>query len=586
MKLIDVIYNEIIGFLNEAAQINEYITNDEIYLRDYLSMPKSEKLAYLPHEYSYFFDDFLEETDYEFNSPKEMRPGNYVDAPDEEVDMFDSEIELITWLEHNDMKTFNAFAEYLYNKINNNTLPISDSEYPAWSYFDENPTLVKNQWLIHFTDDADGIAREGFKYGVDDMTKLGLTTHLGDFDKKYGGYNFAYTIGEFNKYAKGNYSRGKYKYGKEAVVFNASGIKVWHYGDEEPQVIFYGNTARNIIPITGGENSDYAIFRKDGTVLFEHDDLETVVYWLINNFQQYRKALNENNENYTSNGNYADFLINKPFVNSRSKNYFYHGTSISPDKFALRDDYDWEDSNCWSGDLPEGYLFLTTNLNEAKAYGQYVIPCELKRLDYKMFTINSDNPSQIFDKDYGIDLYMPDKYVGFWEKFEESGKSVLIIKGTGRMTLITDINNIIPRTDLATEYYYNGLNRQLNENRTIDKLFKFDGRSVIFDDGYAHAELNIEPLEDGEISINISEIWSDIKGSGYATKLLNKLKRYSDKTGVPLSLRASTTNNIKTTKGLNQDELVNWYIKNGFRISEENNRFPSDSTAPFMIYNY
>lgn len=291
MKLNDVIYTEIISFLNEVTRINEYITNDEIYLRDYLSMPKSAKVAYLPHEYSYFFNDFLEETDYDFNYPKETKSSDYLDEPDEEVDMFDENNELITWLEHNDRNTFDAFAEYLYNKINNNTLPIDDSEYPAWSYFDDNPKLVKNQWLIHFTDDAVDIAREGFKFGVDDMTKLGLTTHLGEFDKKYGGYNFAYLIHDFQRYAKGNYYRGKYKYGKEAVVFNASGIKVWHYGDEEPQVIFYGNTARNIIPITSGENYDYAIYGKNGRVLFEHDDLETVVYWLIRNFEQYRKSL-------------------------------------------------------------------------------------------------------------------------------------------------------------------------------------------------------------------------------------------------------------------------------------------------------
>lgn len=291
MNLFNIINQEINEYVNENMLINEYITNDEIYLRDYLSMPDSAKLAYLPYEYYYFFQDFLDETDYDFEMPKETIPSDYVDEPDEEVDMFDNEIELITWLEYNDKKTFNSFAEYLLNKINNYTLPISDSEYPAWSYFDDKPTLIKNQWLIHFTDNADDIAREGFKYGVDDMTKLGLTTHLGEFDKKYGGYNFAYLLNDFSKYAKGNYSRGKYKYGKEAVVFNASGIKVWHYGDNEPQVIFYGNTARNIVPITSGENNDYAIFGKNGRVLFEHDDLETVVYWLIRNFEQYRKSL-------------------------------------------------------------------------------------------------------------------------------------------------------------------------------------------------------------------------------------------------------------------------------------------------------
>lgn len=101
----------------------------------------------------------------------------------------------------------------------------------------------------------------------------------------------------------------------------------------------------------------------------------------------------------------------------------------------------------------KGYLFLTTSLKEAKAYGQYVIPCELKNYNSKTFNVNANNPSQIFDKDYGIDLYKNDKYFGFWEKFEESGKSVLVIKGTDRSTIITYVENVIPRIDLATQFY-------------------------------------------------------------------------------------------------------------------------------------
>ena len=159
------------------------------------------------------------------------------------------------------------------------------------------------------------------------------------------------------------------------------------------------------------------------------------------------------NENENTEKDLKTFLSDKKFINQRSKQFLYHGTKISPDKFGLRDDYDFEDSSSWSGDLPEGYLFLTTSLKEAKAYGQYVIPCELKRYDNKYFNVNANNPSQIFDKDYGIDLYMNDEHYGFWEKFEESGKSVLIIKGTDRWTLITDIGNVIPRTDLAIQFY-------------------------------------------------------------------------------------------------------------------------------------
>lgn len=158
-------------------------------------------------------------------------------------------------------------------------------------------------------------------------------------------------------------------------------------------------------------------------------------------------------ENKEEKKHYINFLADKKKVNPKSKNFFYHGTKIHPKDFVLRDDYNGEDSNNWSGDLPEGYLFLTTSFEEASAYGQYIIPCELKKTDNLAFTINADNPSQVFDKDYGIDLFLPDEHFGFWEKFEDSGKSILIIRGTKRMTLITDINNVIPRTDLAEEFY-------------------------------------------------------------------------------------------------------------------------------------
>lgn len=158
------------------------------------------------------------------------------------------------------------------------------------------------------------------------------------------------------------------------------------------------------------------------------------------------KSLNETHD-------LVEFLTDKKKVNSKSKIFLYHGTKIHPNDFTLRDDYEWEDSNGWSGDLPEGYLFLSTDIIEASSYGKYIIPCELKKYDNKSFSVNSDNPSKIFDQDYGIDLFKPEKYFGFWEKFENSMKRVLIIKGYNKKwTVITDIDNVIPRTDLAIEF--------------------------------------------------------------------------------------------------------------------------------------
>jgi hypothetical protein len=105
-------------------------------------------------------------------------------------------------------------------------------------------------------------------------------------------------------------------------------------------------------------------------------------------------------------------------------------------------------------DLPDGCLFLTSSIEEASAYGQYIIPCELKHYDSIAFKINADNPSQVFDDDYGISIINNSHtHFGFWEKFEDSGKNCLKIKGTKRYTIITYTDNIIPRIDLAKEFY-------------------------------------------------------------------------------------------------------------------------------------
>lgn len=56
-------------------------------------------------------------------------------------------------------------------------------------------------------------------------------------------------------------------------------------------MIFYGNTAKDIIPIIEGDNEDWSL-RNKGTddILFE-GDLEEVVGWLVDNYDQYRKKL-------------------------------------------------------------------------------------------------------------------------------------------------------------------------------------------------------------------------------------------------------------------------------------------------------
>ena len=122
------------------------------------------------------------------------------------------------------------------------------------------------------------------------------------------------------------------------------------------------------------------------------------------------------------------------------------------------------------------------------------------------------------------------------------------------------------------------------DTKELKKLLDFKTDSVTIYDENATAEILIEQLSDGEVSLYISEIWSDIKGQGSATKLLNKIQSFSDEYNVAISLRASTNNNIRTSGGLEQEALVKWYEKNSFYISEEDNNFEKDETAPFIVY--
>lgn len=168
--------------------------------------------------------------------------------------------------------------------------------------------------------------------------------------------------------------------------------------------------------------------------------MKNLIEFINNTVKQF---LNEDKDN-----GLKSFLLNKDFINPKTKMFIYHGTKTPPDKFILRNDYNGDDSTWWDIQMPDGYFFLTTDINEAKIYGKYIIPCELKRYDHKYFEVNSNNPSKVFDEDYD------NNYFGFWEKFIDSRKSVLIIKGlNNKWTIITNVDNVIPRTDLAKEFY-------------------------------------------------------------------------------------------------------------------------------------
>ncbi len=124
--------------------------------------------------------------------------------------------------------------------IEESRLP-SSLDRPVYEHM-EYSRLVRPTWLVHFTDDPDDIAENGFKYGWDGTEGLGLTTHFTDNVRKRGpGYNFAFVVGSRDaRNAASGYFDADPKYGKHAVVFWVGGVEAYHYGDEESQVIFWG----------------------------------------------------------------------------------------------------------------------------------------------------------------------------------------------------------------------------------------------------------------------------------------------------------------------------------------------------------
>jgi len=181
---------------------------------------------------------------------------------------------------------FKKWCNFLYKK--HRSYDDFEPGYPTWNYV-EYRSIVKNQWLIHFSDTAQNIYYDQrFSRGVDDYTRLGLTTSLSENEKDFGGYNFGYLLSDYQRYGK---ERKRFKYGKEAVLFKASGIQVWHYSDSEPQVIFWGPSAFDIVYIREDRNTgDYYVYSRKHNSPFS-GDFDDCVDWVINNFNQYKRIL-------------------------------------------------------------------------------------------------------------------------------------------------------------------------------------------------------------------------------------------------------------------------------------------------------
>lgn len=114
---------------------------------------------------------------------------------------------------------------------------------PATYFFQGHPKrLPPDTLLIHFTHKPQGIIKNGFTQGTPDMQRLGMSWGR---KNNQPGWNYAFTIKDvINKY--GSIKDAQAQWGGIPIVFNAPGIRDFHFGDNEYQVIFWGADAKNI----------------------------------------------------------------------------------------------------------------------------------------------------------------------------------------------------------------------------------------------------------------------------------------------------------------------------------------------------
>ena len=259
---------------NNKEIIREYLEkNNNLPLYKYYKWAKTasscEKARDLAYSCCYYIDEYIKSIYYrysEFENLLDDDKFNYVD--EEKIETFCKLLE-----ENNLCDHFISIMQDIVNRIG------LYNELPSWCYMDFN-RIVKNEWCIHFTKDARNIVKYGFTGGTEDIDHLAYTD--AGQEKPSAGYNFAFLINDRNV----DYN----EYGDEAVIFRTSGVEIYHYGDNENQVIFWGPNVKNFIPIHQ-ENGDWVVYGENGQVLVRKNEPSKIAIWATENLPQYRKQI-------------------------------------------------------------------------------------------------------------------------------------------------------------------------------------------------------------------------------------------------------------------------------------------------------
>lgn len=162
---------------------------------------------------------------------------------------------------------------------------------PTWMYQSYQDIHKKKDWLIHFGDARKIMQSGGFTIGSS-LENLAITSGEND-----GDYAFAFAVDDWfygNKSGTGlnNLHQNGAGYGKDAIMFQAVGIKTWHYGDNEYQVIFDKNTTSNLVPIYNEGENGWVIYNKSNDKpIIRHGNIYDISKWVVENYAQYQGCI-------------------------------------------------------------------------------------------------------------------------------------------------------------------------------------------------------------------------------------------------------------------------------------------------------
>lgn len=216
-----------------------------------------------------------------------------------------------------------AIDEYLDNRMSKVRNDFKTRNYDEASGFawsddaEDGKEIVHNEWMVHFSDYADKIAKEGFTKGNDYEGKLKSATY--QRGKTEGGYNYAYLASDV--IGRKGWKFLDYLKERETpfVMFKGNGYRFHHNQDEEDQVVLnniqkgtmvfvrrlydqwcvlstanpnWKNRTKDINPRP--EDERFAMYNPRNIIegiLYSDDDIDNVIKWVVNNFDQYRSKI-------------------------------------------------------------------------------------------------------------------------------------------------------------------------------------------------------------------------------------------------------------------------------------------------------